>query len=76
MSEMTFRKTLRMEHAIAENDRTVRGTPVGNCIFQKRDFGKTQNNNFEKRDFWKNGISSASLVEPNLKSSSIGKPIQ
>jgi hypothetical protein len=35
MLEMTFRKTLRMEHAIAENDRTVRGTPVGNCIFEK-----------------------------------------
>ena len=37
MSEMTFQKTLRMEHAIAENDRTVRGTPVENCIFQKRE---------------------------------------
>ena len=53
MSEMTFRETLRMEHAIAENDRTVLGTPVENCIFQKRDFWK--NENLEKHDFGKTG---------------------
>ena len=38
MSEMTFRKTLRMEHAIAENDRTVRETPGKNCRASERFF--------------------------------------
>ena len=46
-----------MEHAIAENDRTVRGTPVENCIFQKPDFWKNEN-----RIFMKNGISDPSLL--------------
>ena len=34
MWEITFRKTLRMERGIAENDRTVQETPVENCISQ------------------------------------------
>ena len=38
MSEIAFWKTLRMERGIAENDRTVQGTPVENCIFQKQYF--------------------------------------
>ena len=33
-----FLKTLRMEHAIAENDRTARETPVKNCRASERDF--------------------------------------
>ena len=61
MSEMTFRKTLRMEHAIAENDRTVRGTPVENCIFQKPDFGTNKN-----RIFLKQKISDPSLLSALL----------
>ena len=43
MSEIAFRKTLRMERGIAENDRTVLGTPVDNCIFPKQYFWRNKN---------------------------------
>ena len=46
VSEITFRKTLRMVHGIAENDRTVQETPVENCIFQKHFF---EEQNLEKK---------------------------